>query len=346
MTSPVDVVRVNQATWSWTSCSFTVDGMSTEGIVGLDYDEQLEVRIIPSNVQDQLPLGMSLGRYQVGRFPLRMLRDAALAFKRYLTTKALTAHSVSYGQATFDLGLQLSHLDAPDSLPSTTVFASCRVVGERTTHEEGIEAAVTEFQIATLAIVQDGTSLWEALGASAAMPWTDTITIGGLPAPGKWTLLRAPKKFGWDVKKAYATSGATIVATGDELIVARFLVEIWTVTDYLAFQLFRSTYLKKSLVAIPGGGLTGVAIGIGHPELKGLGAVNFVPQEVNPLVNDGFGVGMAEVEFLQFYPPKPVLGGGKPVAAIPDASPPGPTAENQVDVELQIAEAQLQGLAK
>lgn len=341
-TSLVDAIRVNQSTWSWNSVSWTIDGMSTEGIVGIDYDESLEVRIIPSNVQDQIPLGMSNGRYQVGRFPLRMLRDSAVEFKNYLTVKAPAAQSGSYGQATFDMGLQLSDLDAPTYAPSTTVFASCRVVGERVVHDEGLDALVTEFLIACLAITQDENSLFDATGlASAAMPWTDTITVAGAPAPGKWTLLRAPKIYGWDVRKGYALQGATVVPTGDDLVSARFLVEIWTAADYVLFQVFRAAYLKKQLVSVAGSPI-GLAIGIDHPELKALGATSFVPKEVNPLINDGFGVGMAEVEFLQFRPAQPAL--GKPDAAIPDAAPPVPSAQTQVELELQKAQAELQGL--
>jgi hypothetical protein len=342
MISPIQAVRVNDATWAWDSCVFSVDGMSTDGVVGINYDEQLEVRIIPSNVQDQIPLGMSLGRYQVGRFPLRMLRDSGLALKRYLTTKAPSAQSGSYGQATFDFGLQLSGIDAP--VPSTTVFASCRIVGERASHQEGTGVAVTEFLIASLAIVQDGNSLFDATGlASSVLPGTDTITINGAPAPGKWTLMRGARQYGWDVRKGAALIGATVVPMGDELMRPRFLVEIWDPKDYARFQVFRATYLKKQLVSVAGSPV-GVAIGIDHPELKALNAASFVPSEVNALVNDGFGVWTAEIEFLEFRKPLPAL--SKPTAAMPDATPPIPTAQTQVEIELQNGANELQGLAE
>jgi hypothetical protein len=342
--SLVDVVRINNQTYAWSSLAFTVDGMATEGIVAVDYEDSLELRVIPSNVQDTLPLGMSLGRYQVGRFPLRMLRDSALALKNYLTTKAPAAQSGSYGQATFTLGLQLSAVDAPSGgVGSTTVFANCRIVGERAVHEEGIAAAITEFSVACLAIVQDSNSLFDATGqASALLPGTDTITIAGLPAPGKWTLLRGPKVYGWDIRKGYGLAGATVVPTGDDLVSARFLVEIWDPADYALFQVFRSTYLKKQLVSVAGAPV-GLAIGIDHPELKALGATAFVPKEINPLVNDGFGVWGAEIEFLQFRPAQPAL--GKPDASIPDAGAPTPTAQTQTEVEIDQQLAQLQALS-
>ena len=337
MVSPLDVIRVNHTTWAWTSVAWTVDGMSSEGILAIDYEERLELRIVSSNSQDQIPLGMSLGRYQVGMFPVRMLRDAAKALKTYLTAKAPAAASGSYGQATFDMGLQFAGADAP--LPSTVVFASCRIVGERSAHEEGTGAAVTEFMVACLAIVQDGNSLFDAPGlASAAMPWADTITIGGAPAPGKWTLLRAPRQFEWDVRKGYAMSGATTVPIGTKILVARFLVEVWDPKDFLAFSAFRKVFLAAPLVSVAGSPI-GLALGIDHPELKAMGATSFGVQEVNPLLNDGFGVGMAEVEFIEYKKPGPAP--SKADAAIPDTAAPVPTAKTQVQIELQKALAVL-----
>lgn len=342
--SPLDAVRINSSTWAWQSCAFAIDGQSTEGVVAIDYDEQLELRIIPSNIQDQSPLGMSLGRYQVGRFPIRMLRDSAKALKTYLAAKALAQGipSGSYGQATFDLGLQLSGTDAPDATPSSTVFASCRIVGEAATHEEGTGVAVTEFQVASLAIVQDGLALFDAAGSSSTeLPGADSITCGGVLAPGKWTLMRGERVYGWDVRKGTALSGATVVPTGDELVEAEFLVEIWTVADYIAYKLFRSQYLKKALVATPGSPIA-MALGIDHPELKELGATSFVVRSSPALLNDGFGVWGGTVKFLEYRKPLPAL--SKPDAAIPDVSTPRPTAQTQTEIELQKAQAQLQAL--
>jgi hypothetical protein len=341
--SLVDAVRINRSTWGASSVLLTIDGQATESFVAIDYEERLELRIISSNIQDNVPLGMSLGRYQVGTFPLTMLRDGARAFKTYLTSKAPAAMSGSFGQATFDMGLSLSSVDSSNVIPSTTVFISCRVVGEQNSRDPESGALVTEFTIAALAIAQDGMSLFDATGlASAGLPGTDKIAIAGIPAPGKWTLLRAPRKFGWDVRKGAGLSGATVVPTGDELVVARFLVEIWDPADYLLFNAFRSQYLKKQLVSVAGSP-QGLAIGIDHPELKQLGATSFVVQEVNPLVNDSFGVWSAEVEFLEYRRPLPAL--SKPAAAIPDVSAPAPTAQDQADVEIQKLTAQLQALA-
>ena len=341
--SALDVVRVNATTWSWQSCIFKVDGQGTEGVVAIDYEDKLDTRTVYSNQQDGGPLGMSQGRYQIASFPLAMLRDSALALKNYLATKATASASGSYGQAVFTLTLQLAELDSANGVPTTVVFSSCRIVGEKASHEEGTDAAITEYQVACLLILQDGNTLWNALPPLlGGFPAVDTITVCSVPAPGKWTLQKGPRVFGWDIRKGYGLSGATVVPSGDDLVVAEFLVELWDPSDYALFGAFRSQFLKKALVSIPGG-VAAMALGIDHPELKALGAVSFVVKEVNPLMNDGYGVWSCSVVFLEYRKPLPAL--SKPPAALPDVAPPKPTAQDADEREAQALAANFQALA-
>lgn len=346
--SPVDVVRINSRTYGWNSCTFSVDAMPTEGLVGMDYDEKLEVRVIYSNQQDGPPLGQTAGRYQVGRFPLRMLRDSARAFKLYLTSRALLVPSGSYGQALFSMGIQLSGKDAGDLLPSTTIFSSCRVVGEKNTTEEGTGALVTEFDVGCLLILQDGVSLWNStagtipVGVGATFPVADTITVGGLPAPGKWSLERADKVYGWQERQGFGLTGATTVPKGDPLVHVSFLVEFWDPVDFIAFKAFRTLYLKKALVSV--GGLVTATIGIDHPELQELGVSSVVVEKITPVLNDGYGVWSCKIDFLQYRKPAPAL--SKPSMNVPDNGAPKVAASTQTQVAIQQALAILQGLPK
>lgn len=174
-------------------------------------------------------------------------------------------------------------------------------------------------------------------------PAVDTITMAGITPPGKWTLLRAPKVYGWQIQQGFAQSGATVFPKGDELVKPRFLVELWDGgRDWPAFRSFRAKYLKKALFNV-GGGTAGYALGIDHPELKDMGVLSVVTLEINPFVNDGYGLWSSEIEFLQYRKPKPAL--SKPLAAIPDAAPAVPTAEDQAQRELQAAAANFQALA-
>ena len=339
----VDVVRINNVIWSWTSARFLIDGNASQGLVALEYEDELEARTIESNVQDGLPLGMSGGRYRVGAFPMVMLSDSAKALKRYLAAKGVTQGIGSYS-ATFNLGIQLIAKDAGDFTPSTTAIVSCRILGERQVHEEGIDESLTEFRIGCLGITRDNVSLYNALagvGPSAAFPAVDSITVANVPAPGKWTLLSGPKVYGWEVRKGMYLSGATVVPTGDDLVEAEFLVEIWDPIDFVAFKVFRASFLKKALIGVAGAPVA-AALGIDHPELQELGCSSVVVKEINPVLNDGFGVWTTRVKFLQYRPPQPAL--GRPDATIPDAAPPIPTAQSNLEREVQQAGVTLQGL--
>ena len=342
--SLVDCVRVNSRTYGWTSVSWSVDGMPSTGLVSIDWEESLETRTLYSNTQDGPPLGMSQGRYQIARFPIRMLKDSARMFKTYLTTQAALSlsPSESYGQAVFTMGLQLLGEDAGDFLPSTTVFGSCRVVGEKSSHEEGTGALVVEFSIACLLIEQDGNTLWNALPPIVAgFPVADTIMVAGLPAPGKWTLEKGDKTYGWEIRKGAGLSGATVVPTGDDLMEPEFIVEFYDPLDFLAFKLFRTAYLKRALVAVQGSPVA-LALGIDHPELKELGLSSVVVKSISPVLNDSYGIWSCKVKFLQYRPPGPAL--SKPSAAIPDTGAPRPTALNQVEIALQQGQVTLQAL--
>lgn len=344
MSSPlVDTVRVNNTIWSWNSARFTVDGNTTEGLVALDYEDELETRTIESNIQDGLPLGMSGGRYRVAAFPMRLLSDSAKVLKSYLAGKSASQGIGSYS-ATFNFGVQLSGRDAGDFQPSSTSLASCRIIGECQVYEEGIDELLTEFRIGCLAITRDDESLYNALagtGPAASFPGVDSITLANVQAPGKWTLMRGPKQYGWEVRKGTYLSGATVIPTGDELVEAEFLVEIWDPLDFVAFRAFRASYLKKPLIGVAGAP-TAAALGIDHPELQDLGVASVVVREVNPVTNDGFGVWTTTVKFLQYRPPQPAL--GRPDATIPDAAPPVPTAQDNLEREVEQAGAALQAL--
>lgn len=170
---------------------------------------------------------------------------------------------------------------------------------------------------------------------TTSFPEVDFINIGNVAPPGKWTLVRADKVYGWEIRKGFALSGATVVPTGDELVEAEFEVELWDANDYPAFKTFRSQYLKKALVGVPGG-VTAQALGIGHPELQELGCTNVVVRKLTPLVNDGFGSWRCTVVFLQYRPP--ILALPKPSSAIPDVLPPTPSANDQLEREAQEAQ--------
>ena len=339
----VDVVRVNTVCLSFNSVRVTVDNQPIESFVGVDWQEERETRQIASNSADALPIGMSRGKYKIERFPLRVLTDGSNALKRYLTAKAATQGFMSLSDATFILGVQLSGLDAGDYLPSITAFASCRVLGEKRVHAEGVDELVTELTIGCLGATQDGTSLWSATAGTPLDPFpgVDSITLNNVQMPGKWTLRPGSKKYGWEVRKGTFMSGATVVPTGDDLIEAEFDVEIWDPVDLLAFNIARAGFLTKALIGVPGVPIA-VALGIDHPELAQLGCSSVVVKECPWLTNDGYGVWVGTVKFLQYRPP--LLALGKPTSATPGVVAPVPTATTAAEKALVAAQADLAAL--
>ena len=173
-----------------------------------------------------------------------------------------------------------------------------------------------------------------------AFPTVDTFTIANIPMPGRWTLLEAARKFGWQIRKGYALSGAQVFHIGDELVVARFRGEFFSSSDFAIWKQVRKQIYRKPVFAPPGGGvLFTAAMGIDHPELKALGVNNVVTLEVHAARQEEGGLWSQHIDFLEYYPPIPAV--KRPVVTIPDVAAPTPTAKNMFDLEIQKAEAQI-----
>lgn len=170
-----------------------------------------------------------------------------------------------------------------------------------------------------------------------SLPGVDTISIGVIPAPGQWILQPCSREFGWQINKGFALSGASVFPTGDELLVAPFLIKIWTDAQYDLFVPFAAQFLKKAVIS-PGGGFTAFAMGITHPELQRLGIQSFVVKKHPVLTRNEKGLWTGVAEFLEYRKPVPAL--GKPNAAIPGAATPVPTATDKLDAEILRRRAQ------
>ena len=184
-----------------------------------------------------------------------------------------------------------------------------------------------------------------------AFPSVTTISLAGQSMNGKWTLIRAPKKFGWQIQQGYGLSGAYLFPKGDELVMPRFRVEFWASNDYFLFRQQRKTLLKKPTVSQLSALLSGTAnqataqsyaLGLDHPELKDMGVTAVVVGEINPTIQEEGGLWATEVEFIQFrpfvLPPKP------PQSAIPDKPVQVEPAQSAQEVEAAKLTSELQAL--
>ena len=147
------IKRVNNVILSWNSMTTKIDGDPYEGIIGLDYDQGRERKIVYGQRKDGTPLGKTSGRYSVKPVKLRMLRDSADTFTDYLTTQGLG----SYGDAVFQINCQYVE---PGSKPITVILTGCTVDDENDVNAEGVDELVTEFTIGALACIKNGKRLW------------------------------------------------------------------------------------------------------------------------------------------------------------------------------------------
>jgi hypothetical protein len=161
-----------------------------------------------------------------------------------------------------------------------------------------------------------------------AFPVVNTITLSGTTMPGKWTLISAAKKFGWEIRKGYGLSGAFVFPTGDNLVCPEFRVEFWANSDMLRYKTARKVLLTKASISL---GLTAMALGIGHPELTALGVSSVVVGTAYPVIQEGAGLWTTKVEFIQYRPP--VIAPPKPQGSTPDAATAPPIALNATQAE-------------
>jgi hypothetical protein len=163
-----------------------------------------------------------------------------------------------------------------------------------------------------------------------SFPAADTFTIAAFKMPGKWTLLDAPKVFGWEIRQGFGLSGAVVVPRGDPLVIAKFRGEMWEPADYALYKEIRRAILVKPVFSL-GGALLTAAMGISHPELNALGVKSVVMWEIRPTIQEDTGLWVAHVDFLQYRPP--VRAEKQPKVEIPAIAPPNPTPKNALELE-------------
>jgi hypothetical protein len=174
-------------------------------------------------------------------------------------------------------------------------------------------------------------------------PAREYIMIGGDPSPGKCTIRGANSPRGWDERKGYALSGATLVPTGDELATFEILFEFWDETQIPLWYSYAAKYFDKAVRLIPGS-LVPKALGIEHPILSAppIRITEVVVVDATQLEQDETNGWSCVVKFKQYRRAKPAL--SPPDATIPAAQKPTPTAQDAADREIQEKLATLKGL--
>lgn len=150
-----DFLRVNNTRYSFASSRTLVDALPQSGVVGVDYEESRETKIVYSNRQDGTPVGWTSGKYAVKSFKKKLLAEDAFTFETYLAAKG----AGSVGDAEFMIGLQLVE-PVLGAIPITTVATPCKVTSRRMSREEGVDELVKEYDLAVLQMIEGGLPLW------------------------------------------------------------------------------------------------------------------------------------------------------------------------------------------
>lgn len=161
--------RVNRIPYSWTSCSFFINGVPWKGVTAVDFEETREGELVHDAHQDGVPIGITSGLYQVSNLSFTFLRDSAHALMLELGILA-PGPTLCYGDAEFFFTMQLfepiTTIGQVPSLPVTTVISGCRIQGVKEKQEVGSGALVTELPckaiFMTRAIAGAAVTLWSS----------------------------------------------------------------------------------------------------------------------------------------------------------------------------------------
>lgn len=147
-----DILRVNNTIISWNSFSWKLDGIPYNGILGFDYEQKRERKVVYAAKRDGRPLGKTSGKYSVPTCTLTVLRDTWDKISTQLTLKGLG----SFGDAEFAF---ISQFIEPLQTPMTVIGTGCTIDGVKHTNQEGIDELVTEVTIGCLNLLENGKSL-------------------------------------------------------------------------------------------------------------------------------------------------------------------------------------------
>lgn len=137
------------------------------------------------------------------------------------------------------------------------------------------------------------------------------------------------------MQEPYGASGGSTIYHGDAIKRADVLIELWTADHFAAWEAFASAVLFKK----PGK----TAMTVDHPVLRLIKLTEVQVEKVTAFDQSDTGLWSCTISLLEFKRPKAAL--SKPIAAIPNAPKPVPTAQDAADLEIQKLTATFAGLA-
>lgn len=181
----------------------------------------------------------------------------------------------------------------------------------------------------------------DALLNAEGPPEQDWILLGGARSPGRATVVSPSSPRKWDKQAGYATSGATLAYTGDDLSDFEVVIDLWEDEHWAQWKAFAAVLDMRPRGRFSPEG----AFEIVHP------AVNRPPARISAVVvldvigpDQTDGLWTYRLKLSAYRQPKVAL--GKPPGAVPAADakiPTAKTAEDKMISDLLAEQARLGG---
>ena len=143
-------------------------------------------------------------------------------------------------------------------------------------------------------------------------------------SPGRCIIKGASSPRKWNVNDGFGQTGASVVFGGEKLSSFEIELQFWEPEHLDEWQDFKSLCEKPPTGTIP------KALDIYHPILADLKITSVVVEDRTQLdLIDETGLWSTTIKFIQYKKPRPIL--AKPVASIPNAAVPVPTAQDAGD---------------
>ncbi len=159
-------------------------------------------------------------------------------------------------------------------------------------------------------------------------------SMSGSTRRGRAIVQNVTSPRGWDERKGYAITGATLIPTGNPLADFSIRFEFWDPADMPPWYSFAAKYFDESVRFDPGT-QTPRALGIFHPVLAAppIRITQVVVTNATGIEKDDTGLHFCEVSFKRYRKLKQAQ--AAPAAAIPAAASSQPTAQDAADLEIQ-----------
>jgi hypothetical protein len=175
--------------------------------------------------------------------------------------------------------------------------------------------------------------------ADALPPEQDYIILGGMTSPGRAMPIGAGSPRRWDTPPGYGLEGSFSVYLGDKLPAFDVIIDIWKKEQWAEWNVFAKAVLGKPKSRFAPG------LDIKHPLVNRapLNIKSVIVEDVTQFEQDETGLWTCRIKLVEWRKAKPAL--SKPIATIPNAAAPVPTAQDKADAQIQALTAEHRALA-